>query len=184
MSTSGAGQQVLDDSSSSGRALGRWRLPTLFDRVRLAPLFVVCVLGVAVFTDTLSHPLPAPLLDAWGFRVSDLFVEPWRILTCPFFIYRPSMALSIVGIVLLFVGLAELRVGLEMDGPVLSPGISPDTSSVLSSCAVDALLGFGGDMAVVTSAPPTALSEPGARSSLSGLVAALGPSSRARRSIC
>ena len=84
-------------------------LPASWDHVIVAPVLCGLILGVAVLTDSASKPLDPRLLDAFGFRLSDLGQEPWRLLTCPFLIYRPSMLPSIVAIVALFVGGAELR---------------------------------------------------------------------------
>ncbi|MEZ4648062.1 MAG: DUF2156 domain-containing protein [Candidatus Eisenbacteria bacterium] len=77
----------------------------------LTPVLGLIILAVALLTDTAANPISAEQLATFGFRLADLIHEPYRLLTAPFLVYRPSMLPSVLAIVAVFVGLAEVRLG-------------------------------------------------------------------------
>ena len=78
-------------------------------RVPFTLLLIMAVLTVSSVAGLLGRPISAHQLARWGFGWEDLVNgQVWRLLTAPFFILKPYMALSISAIILFFVGSCEL----------------------------------------------------------------------------
>lgn len=75
-------------------------------------MMVTAIFATATLTNTLAQPIPAGVLDRWGFglrqvqdgRFYQLFLAPFQVL-------RPYMAVSITATILLFVGTCEYQLG-------------------------------------------------------------------------
>ncbi|MHB8079165.1 MAG: bifunctional lysylphosphatidylglycerol flippase/synthetase MprF [Candidatus Krumholzibacteriia bacterium] len=89
-----------------GRPPLRWRL---WRRLPLTFTLVAAILVVNALGGWLGRPLPRLELDRWGLGFADLVAgRLGGLLTTPFLVLRPAMALSTIAIVLLFVGGCEL----------------------------------------------------------------------------
>lgn len=78
-------------------------------RLPFTTLMILAVLAVSTVAGLLSHPISEAQLDRYGFGLTDLRDGAlWRLLTAPFLILKPYMALTIAAILLFFVGTCEL----------------------------------------------------------------------------
>lgn len=86
---------------------GRWR--RLVQQVPFTTLLIAAVLVVSAAAGLLVRPISADQLERWGFGITDVFDGGgWHLLSAPFLILRPYMALTISAILLFFVGTCEL----------------------------------------------------------------------------
>jgi lysylphosphatidylglycerol synthetase-like protein (DUF2156 family) len=78
-------------------------------RIPFTACLIPTVLIVSALAGLLSRPIAADQLARWGFGLEDLGKgDLWKLLTAPFLILRPYMAVTISAILLFFVGSCEL----------------------------------------------------------------------------
>ena len=98
-------------AGATGRAsTARSTLPRgLARRVPFTLALIAAILTVSAVTGLLGHPISDQQLAQWGFGWQDLVGGHFeRLLSAPFLILKPYMALSISAIILFFVGSCEL----------------------------------------------------------------------------
>lgn len=92
--------------------ISRSFLFVLLRRLPFTAAMVAAVLVAAAITDSLAHPLSAAALHRWGFGLEQLRAGRLdHLLSAPFPVLRPYMAITIVAVVILFVGACEYRLG-------------------------------------------------------------------------
>lgn len=83
-------------------------IPRLFERLPFTFTMLVALLVTSAITDTLGRPITPDQLARWGVGLGDLHSSLlFRLVTSPFHILRPYMAVSISVTFLLFVGACE-----------------------------------------------------------------------------
>ncbi len=81
----------------------------LVRRLPFTTVLILSLLTISSIAGVLSRPLSSDQLRHWGFGWEDLISgRVWHLLSAPFLVLRPYMALSITAILLFFVGSCEL----------------------------------------------------------------------------
>ncbi len=83
------------------------RVLRLARRIPFTLTLTASILVTTAVTGTLIHPITAGQLEAWGF--GGVHPTPGGLLRAPLQIFRPYMALSLIPMVLVFVGVCEWR---------------------------------------------------------------------------
>ncbi|HKI84134.1 MAG TPA: rhomboid family intramembrane serine protease, partial [Candidatus Krumholzibacteria bacterium] len=81
----------------------------LLRRLPFTTVLILALLTISSIAGVLSHPISSDQLRHWGFGWEDLLAgRMWHLLSAPFLVLRPYMALSITAILFFFVGSCEL----------------------------------------------------------------------------
>ncbi len=115
--------------------------------VRRLPLTFTLVVGILVVNGLggwLARPLPRLELERWGLGFADIVAgHLGRLLTTPFLVLRPAMAVSTVAIILLFVGTCELLLRTRRAAVVFAAGHVTAYLGAYGLLALLARLGVG-----------------------------------------
>ncbi len=85
----------------------RWR--RVVQQVPFTTVMIVAVLVASSAAGLLERPMSTGQLEQWGFGLTDIFDGRWwHLLSAPFLVLKPYMALTISAILLFFVGTCEL----------------------------------------------------------------------------
>jgi len=87
-------------------------LRIIFRRVPFSAAMILAILVTTAITNTLSRPISTVMLEHWGFGIDQIRDGHfYQLFLAPFQILRPYMAITIAGIILLFLGVCEYQLG-------------------------------------------------------------------------